>query len=139
MQKVYIAFVQIFAGCYFCKFCESVEVCEIKIAKIHIIFQGNIHEKKVKALFHLLDGIFRTIECVSIRQFQTSPWQISGALSHCSNRAYYGATALNKHGAKAGYGAECVPQSGPLSGLPQRTDLGYFCFSIHTEELLLPM
>ena len=36
----------IFMGCYFCKFCESVKVREIKIAKILTISQGNMHVGK---------------------------------------------------------------------------------------------
>ena len=55
------------------------------------------------------------------------------------NRAYYQATASNEHCAKAGYGVEHVPQSGRLSGLPPRTDLGCFRFPVHAEELLLLM
>ena len=39
-------YIQIFMGCYFCKFCESVKVREIKIAKILTISQGNMHVGK---------------------------------------------------------------------------------------------
>ena len=66
-----IVYVQILAGRYFHKFCESVEVCEVEIAIIHSIFLANIHVRKAKALFHLLYSIFRTTEGVSARQFQT--------------------------------------------------------------------
>ena len=72
------------------------EVHEIKIANL----QANMHIRKAKAMLLLLDGIFRTIEGASVKQLQTSLWQISGALTRSSNRSYCEATAANKHGAR---------------------------------------
>ena len=86
----------------------------------------------------LLDGIFRTIEGASVKQLQTSLWQISGALTRSSNRSYCQATAANKHGAKAGYGVECVHRQAVFHEC-HRVRTWLFQLSVCTEELLLLM